>query len=89
MSDKHRGIFGMGYVYYRHDNDDDESLCRECAMKIWAECKLLPGYSSQYRAFEVPAGNPIQCDRCKGDIHPYWTCCLEPVKDGPCCELSK
>ena len=37
----HRDVWGYGYVYYRHDADDDETLCLGCAQALWRSSDLL------------------------------------------------
>jgi hypothetical protein len=39
-------VWGYGYVYYRHDADDDETLCLACARALWFEGGILPNSSS-------------------------------------------
>lgn len=77
---EHQGTFGHCYIYYRHEDDDDDEICRECAMKIFRENGLLGNCNSQYRAHEGDGRG--KCDRCKKNmVKSYWTCCfsLDPL----------
>ena len=73
-------------MYYRHDADDDETLCLACARGLWRTAGLLPNSSSSYRAYAVTSPPPATCDRCKGaDMAPYYVCCLNPDKPSKEC----
>lgn len=76
----HSGLYGHCYIYYRSDNDDDEEICRACAMNFYRTNGYRGNCNSQYRAFEGD-GNGI-CGRCKeNSVKAYWTCCFS-IEEG-------
>lgn len=93
---KHHGVFGYAYIYYRHDNDDDEDICLSCVKTIYQESGYLPDCNSQYRSMKISHDNNdnnknlnLICGKCKiNKIIPYWTCCLSTISDQPDCNLN-
>lgn len=62
----HSGLYGHCYIYYRSDNDDDEEICRACALNFYQINGYRGNCNSQYRAFECN-GKRI-CGNGKGEF---------------------
>jgi hypothetical protein len=85
----HSGIFGHYYIYYRNDNDDDEELCRPCAIGLSKLNGYLGStYNSQFRMYEGSGSG--ECNRCHTNpVDAYWTCCFSTDSNSISCKEEK